>query len=431
MEFNYHLIFDNIIELVNIISKFKFALIISTSNKYLSKCIYHYPSLYFDTYKSKYNINNFLHVKNLLFRDVGNHGIDYLSPSLIRLQNLTIQYNTWYNRIININNIKKLTCLTRLSLISPNMYCLDECDKHVYNKTEIQTSIYFFHDSIRELNIDFIHNRHNKLITINCFNVNKLNLRGEIGYRYESPPVTLLFEKNTHCKLYNLSIRSLQLDINHSFANLTRLKIMEIDHIKCLMHLTNLLSFSLYWYRMTDNISIDNLTITKLKLYYCDQITADKLYNLRYLKLHQPRNFNICNVDSLQTVILDSETNMHKIQLHQCFRSGKINYMKVGMFEYSSNLDERLYQMRCHRIAIEGECKLRKLIDIEFLTHLILINNKKIKNVGGIKNLRLLTIAYDTFLYDKRNVVISVMADKEYITVKEAKEKYSNDLMVL
>lgn len=424
MEFIYHFILDNIIEIISILSSFKQALDISLTNKYQFNCIYYFPTFYIDT-KTDFpmsKIYNFRKMKKLYLRDHDNKGVNY--SRLQSLKELTIQHCTYYQYIPNIIDIKKLTSLTCLKLILPDVF--RELKK--YDNSPISTSIHFSHKYIRELTINFNYDYFVRSIAINCSNIAKLNL-SMYSARF-SPDLHL--KRNSYQFLNHLSVKYVNIKFDESFINLTYLKICYIgtnnDRLVSLTNLTNLLYLSVE----KNDVIIDNIsTITKLKLDTLSNLNIEKLHNLQYLKITYLTFCQIIHVDRLRTIILHTENNISKEKLLQCFHSNKINHMKVGWFTYSQNLNQRLFELRHHRIAIDGEVELSKLIKITNLTHLILINTRKIKNVGGITSLRRLTIAHDTFLYDPRNIIISKLATKEYITVDEARTKYTTDIMKL
>lgn len=194
--------------------------------------------------------------------------------------------------------------------------------------------------------------------------------------------------------------------------------------------MSNLLKLSIH--ECHNHIILDNmLKLTYLKI--TDHTSANlkcRFENLKILELgsKEINIFNI-NIHNLQTVILYKPWCGKKEQYDSLMQLNNVKYLKINIFIYDNNIEKRLFEFRCHIIAVEGEFKLNKLIPLTHLTHLILINNRYTRNVGGLKNLEKLTLASD--YYHKKGVVTESIVRTDKISILEARRLYSSYLMAL
>ena len=396
MENNYYLIIDNITEITSIDIHFKSVLSMSLSAKYLYFNVNNMYSINLAE-KNTFNLlNRFDNIKKLLY-------LEYIDPDfaiswskLTKLKDLKIEYIRF--DIISDIDFKKLNQLISLDIQHKLPHCwIPKKRKEIIFLIE--------NNSVQRLTFRYDHHK-KYIILINCPKLTYLNLD------------SCKFDIKHNDMISNLQDLSLtNVYMNHEYHRLTFLRIETFNSDLHLTHLFNLIS--LYIGELNHDLIIANLSsLAGVGLFCCRGNV--KLYNLnqlKYLSMFRMKDIEISLVDNLTSVSL-TQCNMDKIKY---FEMVNVKNLYIDGFQYSDKVKERLAQFRKEKIAVDGKYPLRKLFELIHLTHLILIDNTNIKNLGELKNLKKLTIASCT----KRKINIRKHVVRKYMGVEEARSKYA------
>lgn len=400
MEYVYYPIIDNITEIITIFRSFRHAFHVSSSAKYLAPNIFHICKIKL-TRENQHLFCKLINVKNLRCRDCR---LNFDILNLTKLQKLKIYHRPEYV------DFGKLNQLTSLNL---------KFDTWLYTMFTIH------HFNLKKLTLNYYHRSTNdnvidcpKLITLNISCINSKQI----------------FHVDTLNNLQSLTLNEADIDINnHAFPSLTYLHLDATYSHLYLTHLHNLMSLSIS--NMYHDVIVKNLSnLTNVCLLKCrSEVILSNLPKLKFLFLKEIEHVRILNLDMLFQVELRCKIkSAEKIKLFEC---ESIKYLNINKYEYDKNVSNRMKQLTEEKRAIQGDCSFNKLADLSRLTHLIIIDKKKINNIIGadkLKSLCKLTIAYhdDTQVdYARKVLGRNKWTVRRTMTIKDALMKYGKYLV--
>lgn len=417
MEYIYHLISDNVIEIISIVSSFQKALHISSSSKYMSICIFHASNLSICKSTRCIDLNNFLNVKKLKYSRGITINEQKQLTNFLKLDDLSI-YDDNIPEHIYIEHLHNLTS-----------FCLEITTKHVSKRKDL--SLLLKHSKLRKLTLRYPNNL-KSFPFVDCDKLTYLRLQNNGWGNADN-----MIPRNSLTNLENLELYSIEFNAFHEIHSLIKLTSLNLtfqsDKVR-IIYLSNLVSLLMDSFESNINVIVQNLPkLTKLWVFHCEDndLNLLNLPKLKDLYLNGIKNINISNVKNLETVEIEHD-GISKDNLFTFCEMNCIKSLKMDDFEYGSDADKRILQLKQEKMVIYGEYNLNEFYELQRLkrlTHLVLINNNNIKNALHLDHLLKLTIGYEEYLSNSRKVIVEKNVQIHSMTIQAALLKYGRYIL--